>query len=185
MCKIFLENLELVLFLICQPRMLQHFYGIFFDCSRIPISLGSLFETKLIKQVIFLQLGEENPETKRLQKQHASMNNSIRTKYLSLTNKRTELTTAFKQMYELYKEVQHVVLEKQLIQWKREQQLAGNGYDVNIGQLEVLQVKFVCLTRDDSKYGYDSNGQDFYLKFHYQYQTRLKTLQSSLPDKVD
>jgi len=85
------------------------------------------------------QLGEENPETKRLQKQHASMNNSIRTKYLSLTNKRTELTTAFKQMYELYKEVQHVVLEKLLIQWKREQQLAGNGYDVNIVQLEVLQ----------------------------------------------
>ena len=67
------------------------------------------------------------------------MNNSIRTKYLSLTNKRAELTTAFKQMYELYKEVQHVVLEKQLIQWKREQQLAGNGYDVNIVQLEVLQ----------------------------------------------
>ena len=85
------------------------------------------------------QLGEENPETKRLQKQHASMNNSIRTKYLSLTNKRAELTTAFKQMYELYKEVQHVVLEKQLIQWKREQQLAGNGYDVNIVQLDVLQ----------------------------------------------
>merc|ERR1719266_2733393 len=85
------------------------------------------------------QLGEENPETKRLQKQHASMNNSIRTKYLSLTNKRTELTAAFKQMYDLYKIVQHEVLEKQLIQWKREQQLSGNGYPCNVGQLEIIQ----------------------------------------------
>ena len=77
------------------------------------------------------------------------MNNSIRTKYLSLTNKRTELTAVFKQMFDLYKEVQNVVLEKQLIQWKREQQLAGNGYDVNIGQLEVLQVSNLTPTKTD------------------------------------
>ena len=130
--------------------MLQHFLGMFF-ISQEPLfllfHLCHFFTYEIDKINNLLQLGEENPETKRLQKQHASMNNSIRTKYLSLTNKRTELTTAFKQMYELYKEVQHVVLEKQLIQWKREQQLAGNGYDVNIGQLEVLQVKFVCLTK--------------------------------------
>merc|ERR1712228_472211 len=67
------------------------------------------------------------------------MNNSIRSKYLSLTNKRAELTAAFKQMYDLYKIVQHEVLEKQLIQWKRDQQLSGNGYNCNVGQLEVLQ----------------------------------------------
>jgi len=85
------------------------------------------------------QLGEENPETKRLQKQHASTNNSIRTKYLSLTTKRGELTATYKQIYGIYREVQVEVLEKQLINWKRDQQLAGNGNEVNMPQLEVLQ----------------------------------------------
>jgi len=85
------------------------------------------------------QLGEQNPEVQRLKKQQASMNNAIRSKYLSLTNKRQELTAAFKNMYDLYKLVQHEVLEKRLIQWKREQQLSGNGYPCNVGQLEILQ----------------------------------------------
>ena len=67
------------------------------------------------------------------------MNQSIRAKYLNLTNQRSALTDAFKQMYEMYKEVQHIVLEKELIQWKREQQLAGNGYNMNTGHLEVIQ----------------------------------------------
>merc|ERR1712083_436238 len=51
------------------------------------------------------QLGEENPETKRLQKQHASTNNSIRTKYLSLTTKRGELTATYKQIQQLREKV--------------------------------------------------------------------------------
>jgi len=71
------------------------------------------------------------------------MNNAIRSKYLSLTNKRQELTAAFKQMYDLYKLVQHEVLEKRLIQWKREQQLSGNGYPCNVGQLEIIQVRLI------------------------------------------
>ena len=75
-----------------------------------------------------------------MQKQHASTNNSIRTKYLSLTTKRGELTATYKQIYEIYREVQVQVLEKQLISWKRDQQLAGNGNEVNMPQLEVLQV---------------------------------------------
>jgi len=85
------------------------------------------------------QLGEENPETKRLVKQHTSMNNSIRTRYISLTTKRGNLTSSYKQIFDVYREVQAQVLEKQLINWKRDQQLAGNGHDVNMGQLEILQ----------------------------------------------
>ena len=96
-----------------------------------------------MKYIIFSQLGEQNPEVQRLKKQQASMNNAIRSKYLSLTNKRQELTAAFKNMYDLYKLVQHEVLEKRLIQWKREQQLSGNGYPCNVGQLEILQVRLI------------------------------------------
>lgn len=75
----------------------------------------------------------------RLKKQEEAMSKSIRNKYHSLINQRSGLTNDFKQMYDVYKKVQHIVLEKQLIQWKREQQLAGNGYNTNAGHLDVIQ----------------------------------------------
>ena len=34
----------------------------------------------------------------------------------------------------------------------------------------VWPMTFVFLDRDDSKYGYDSDGQNFYLKLHHEFQ---------------
>ena len=56
-----------------------------------------------------------------------------------LNNQRVSLTNAYKHIFEAYKEVQHIVLEKELIQWKRDQQLAGNGFNNNVAHLEVIQ----------------------------------------------
>ncbi len=85
------------------------------------------------------QYGEQNPETVRVKKQHEAMNKSIRTRYLNLTTQRGNLTATLRQMYDMYKEVQHFVLEKELIEWKRAQQLSGNGHNMNVGHLEVIQ----------------------------------------------
>jgi len=85
------------------------------------------------------QLGPQNPEVKKQKQQLDAMNNSIRTKYINLTDQCSALSNSYKQITANYKEVQHIVLEKELIQWKREQQLAGNGFNMNAGQLEVIQ----------------------------------------------
>ncbi len=63
----------------------------------------------------------------------------IKQKYLALTSQRSALTTAYVEIYESVAQVQAQVLDKELIQWKREQQLAGNGYAMNQGYLETLQ----------------------------------------------
>ena len=82
----------------------------------------------------FFQLGPQNPEVKKQKQQLDAMNNSIRTKYINLTDQCSALSNSYKQITANYKEVQHIVLEKELIQWKREQQLAGNGFNMNAGK---------------------------------------------------
>ena len=67
------------------------------------------------------------------------MKQAISEKYHMLNNQRVSLTNAYKHIFENYKEIQHQVLEKELIQWKREQQLAGNGFNNNVGHLELIQ----------------------------------------------
>ena len=51
----------------------------------------------------------------------------------------SELINAFVYIYTSVKEVQVQVLDKELIRWKREQQLAGNGFQMNSGFLDTLQ----------------------------------------------
>ena len=58
--------------------------------------------------------------------------------YLNLTSKRSGLINAFVQIFQSVKEVQMQVLDKELIRWKREQQLAGNGNPMS-ANLETLQ----------------------------------------------
>jgi signal transducer and activator of transcription 5B len=71
--------------------------------------------------------------------QKEAMEKTIKQKYLHLTSQRSALTNAFVNIFQSVKEVQTQVLDKELIQWKREQQLSGNGYNMNVGHLEVLQ----------------------------------------------
>jgi len=57
---------------------------------------------------------------------------------LNLTTKRNQLIDQYKKMYETYKKIQEDFLN-QVVQWKREQQLAGNGHNLNKDQLPILQ----------------------------------------------
>ena len=74
-----------------------------------------------------------------MKKQKEAMEKSIRNKYINLTNQRTALQNAFAQIYEEYKQVQNIVLDKEILTWQREQQMAGNGYNMNMPHLEVIQ----------------------------------------------
>jgi len=85
------------------------------------------------------QHGDQNPQVKALKAQKEAMEASIRTKYSSMQNHQSQLINAFVYIYTSVKEVQVEVLDKQLIRWKRDQQLAGNGYQMNPGFLDTLQ----------------------------------------------
>jgi len=67
------------------------------------------------------------------------METSIRNKYSSMQNHQLQLINAFVYIYSAVKEVQAEVLEKHFIRWRRDQQLAGNGYQMNPGFLDTLQ----------------------------------------------
>ena len=57
-----------------------------------------------------------------------------------MQNHQHQLINAFVYIYSAVKEVQAEVLEKHLEQrWRRDQQLAGNGYQMNPGFLDTLQ----------------------------------------------
>ena len=58
--------------------------------------------------------------------------------YLTLVGKRSGLFNSYVEIYKSVRDVQTQVLDKELIRWKRDQQLAGNGHPINMS-LEVLQ----------------------------------------------
>ena len=90
------------------------------------------------------QLGQENPEVRRLQQLHTTESNVVKMDYLTLINRRNELSDGYNKLYEIYQDIQGEVLNH-LIIWKREQQLAGNGHQLDMNQLEILQVESVTL----------------------------------------
>jgi signal transducer and activator of transcription 5B len=85
------------------------------------------------------QHGEQHQQVKALKTQKEAMEKSIRVKYSSMQNHQSQLINAFVYIYTSVKDVQVEVLDKQLIRWKRDQQLAGNGYQMNPGFLDTLQ----------------------------------------------
>ena len=56
-----------------------------------------------------------------------------------MQNHQLQLINAFVYIYSAVKEVQAEVLEKHFIRWRRDQQLAGYGYQMNPGFLDTLQ----------------------------------------------
>jgi len=96
-------------------------------------------ETNHKYEILLQQHGPQKPEVVQMKKQKEAMEKSIRNKYINLTNQRTALQNAFAQIYEEYKQVQNIVLDKELLTWQREQQMAGNGYNMNMPHLEVIQ----------------------------------------------
>merc|ERR1711884_832954 len=75
-----------------------------------------------------------------MKKQKESATKTIQERFHNLNTRRTALLNAYVQIYEEYKQLQTLVLEKELLTWQREQQMAGNGYNMNDSRsIEVIQ----------------------------------------------
>jgi len=84
------------------------------------------------------QNGEASMDVKKLKQQRDRMEQQIRQKYMNLATQRTTLVNTLVSNFHAVKEVQVQVLDKELIAWKRDQQLAGNGLQMTLS-LETLQ----------------------------------------------
>ena len=87
------------------------------------------------------QCGNDHSEVKQLEQLYASEYDLFKAGYLDLTTKRNQLIDEYKKIYQIYEKTQEEFLN-QVVQWKREQQLVGNGLDLNKDQLPILQVKY-------------------------------------------
>ena len=67
-----------------------------------------------------------------------AMKKDIEDKYMAIMLQRNALIDVFVDIFSITKKVQMQVLDKELIRWKREQQLAGNGNPFTFS-LETLQ----------------------------------------------
>jgi len=85
-----------------------------------------------------LQHGEAHAEVKKWKANRDKMQAGIEQKYSKLSSMRKNLGSAFCSSFHEVKAVQTQVLDKELINWKREQQLAGNGLNMTLS-LESLQ----------------------------------------------
>lgn len=97
-----------------------------------------LQEKNIQFQSFVQQNGEQHPDVKKYRATKEGMENATRQKYLSLVGKRSGLFNSYVEIYKSVRDVQAQVLDKELIRWKRDQQLAGNGHPINMS-LEVLQ----------------------------------------------
>jgi len=85
-----------------------------------------------------LQNGEAHADVKKWKISRDKMELGIKQKFSSLSSQRANLVGALVNNFREVKEVQTQVLDKELINWKREQQLAGNGLQMTLS-LESLQ----------------------------------------------
>jgi len=84
------------------------------------------------------QNGENNPEVKKMKVNVDKMQQQVAQKYNMMASRRGELVNVMVNNYRQIQELQTHVLDKELINWKREQQLSGNGKTMTLS-LEVLQ----------------------------------------------
>jgi len=84
------------------------------------------------------QNGEAHAEVKKWKVSRDKMEVGIKQKFNRLSSLRTDLVRDLVSNFHEVKEVQAQVLDKELINWKREQQLAGNGLNMTLS-LESLQ----------------------------------------------
>lgn len=103
------------------------------------VTYHNFIENEAKQSQMAKQLGDKNPDVVQNRKELDKMKQAISEKYNMLNNQRMDLTTAYERIFASYTKVQNVVLERELIQWKREQQLAGNGFNNNVAHLEVIQ----------------------------------------------
>lgn len=104
----------------------------------VTMEIYSFKETNAKYDQIKLQHGEAHAEVKKWKINRDKMELGIKQKFNKLSGLRTELVRALVANFHEVKEVQAQVLDKELINWKREQQLAGNGLNMTLS-LESLQ----------------------------------------------
>ena len=83
------------------------------------------------------QNGENNPEMKKMKANVDKVKQQVQQKYGNMSQRRGELVNVMVNNYRQIQELQTHVLDKELIAWKREQQLSGNGKSMTLS-LEVL-----------------------------------------------
>ncbi|XP_040575664.1 signal transducer and activator of transcription 5B [Lepeophtheirus salmonis] len=98
----------------------------------------SFCEKKKKMTAIVLQHGEQHPDVVKNKSQMDLLEKKIKERYLMLSAQRNELVNSFFKTYHDVKEIQSIVLDTELIRWKRDQQLAGNGLEMNFS-LDILQ----------------------------------------------
>ncbi|XP_059094074.1 signal transducer and activator of transcription 5B-like isoform X2 [Tigriopus californicus] len=98
------------------------------------------FEEKSKQLGTYIQThGEQYPNVKSLKASKEALQKSVQLKYSSCTEDRKKLIHTYSEMLVRLQSVIVQVLDNELINWKREQQLAGNGHSVNTATLELLQ----------------------------------------------
>lgn len=84
------------------------------------------------------QNGDNDAEVKKGKATVERIQQQVAQKHTMLTNRRGDLVRAMVANFQLVKDLQTLVLDTELINWKREQQLAGNGKQMALS-LETLQ----------------------------------------------
>jgi len=85
-----------------------------------------------------IQKGDSDPEVVKGKQNVEKMQQQVAQKHTLMTNRRGELVRTMVANYQQVQELQTHVLDKELINWKREQQLSGNGKQMALS-LETLQ----------------------------------------------
>jgi len=84
------------------------------------------------------QLGETHEEVKKMKAARDKMENQVKQKLQGLATLRNNIFNEMVMTVRQVREVQTEVLDSELIAWKRQQQLAGNGLQITLS-LETLQ----------------------------------------------
>ncbi|XP_029401603.1 signal transducer and activator of transcription 5B isoform X2 [Mus pahari] len=101
------------------------------------------YQESLRIQAQFAQLGQLNPQERMsretaLQQKQVSLETWLQREAQTLQQYRVELAEKHQKTLQLLRKQQTIILDDELIQWKRRQQLAGNGGPPE-GSLDVLQ----------------------------------------------
>jgi len=107
--------------------------------ERFSVEFYSVKETTNKLQALQQQHGEQDSKVKALKSHKENMEKHIKERYLNMQRHQSQLISDFVYTYNAVKEVQAQVLDKELICWKRRQQLSGNGFQLNAEFIDTLQ----------------------------------------------
>lgn len=90
-------------------------------------------------EALLQEHGEQNQNVARLKLEIDALNRSIKQKYGTMKTRQSDLLNFLVELCTNVAALQSVVLDQELISWKRDQKLAGNGYPLDNRKLDRLQ----------------------------------------------